>query len=144
MCETRDLGIEWPYWHTFTFEGHGNCFREESATTKKKEGLGSTTIPKDGGRGRQHNYPHRFCGFPLDFFIVLSCFLNLTFFFSFFFSFFVDFLFRLYLPLLFFFLVCCQGVKKKKLREHAQRIYSPKSRLRSEWSRNAAKLGRER
>ena len=76
----------------------------------------------------------------------LFCHVSLTLLFSFLFSFsfFVDFLFRLYLPLLFFFLVCCQGVKKKKLREHAQRIYSPKSRLRSEWSRNAAKLGRER
>ena len=21
MCETRDLGIKWPYWHTLTFEG---------------------------------------------------------------------------------------------------------------------------
>ena len=21
MCETRDLGIKWPQWHTLTFEG---------------------------------------------------------------------------------------------------------------------------
>ena len=21
MCETRDLGFKWPYWHTLTFEG---------------------------------------------------------------------------------------------------------------------------
>ena len=21
MCETRDLGIKWPYWHTSIFEG---------------------------------------------------------------------------------------------------------------------------
>ena len=21
MCETRDLGMEWPYWHTLTVEG---------------------------------------------------------------------------------------------------------------------------
>ena len=21
MCETRDLGIKWPQWHTSTFEG---------------------------------------------------------------------------------------------------------------------------
>ena len=23
MCETRDLGIKWPQWHTLVFEGQG-------------------------------------------------------------------------------------------------------------------------
>ena len=23
MCETRDLGIKWPQWHTLIFEGQG-------------------------------------------------------------------------------------------------------------------------
>ena len=23
MCETRDLGIQWPQWHTFLFNGQG-------------------------------------------------------------------------------------------------------------------------
>ena len=24
MCETRDLGVKWPFWHTLTFEGDRN------------------------------------------------------------------------------------------------------------------------
>ena len=23
MCETRDLGVKWPHWHTLIFEGQG-------------------------------------------------------------------------------------------------------------------------
>ena len=42
MCETRDLGIQWPRWHTLTFEGQVTREHETRVPKRRKENTHET------------------------------------------------------------------------------------------------------
>ena len=53
MCETRDLGVKWPHWHTLIFEGDRKIDTREVCPKDVKKMLCSKPGQSIGRSGQQ-------------------------------------------------------------------------------------------